>query len=66
MVDEIWLVPFSKKGKDVTRLMQRVEDVVIKSIMATTPPVAAAVKMFVPHRSNCFGKINRCTFKLLN
>jgi len=42
------------QGKDVARLMQRVEDVVIKSIMATTPPVAAAVKMFVPHRSNCF------------
>ena len=37
--------------------MQRVEDVVIKAIMATTPPVAAACKMFVPHRSNCFGKV---------
>lgn len=35
--------------------MRRIEDVVIKSIMAATPPVAAACKMFVPHRNNCFG-----------
>lgn len=35
--------------------MRRIEDVIIKSIMAATPPVAAACKMFVPHRNNCFG-----------
>lgn len=44
------------QGKDVNRLMRRIEDVIIKAIMAATPPVAAACKMFVPHRNNCFGK----------
>ena len=43
------------QGKDVPRLMRRIEDVIIKAIMAATPPVAAACKMFVPHRNNCFG-----------
>lgn len=36
--------------------MRRVEDVIIKSVMAATPAVAAACKMFVPHRNNCFGE----------
>ncbi|KAI9559995.1 hypothetical protein GHT06_014003 [Daphnia sinensis] len=42
------------QGKDVSRLMRRIEDVCIKAIMAATPPVVAACKMFVPHRNNCF------------
>ncbi|XP_046462677.1 tubulin polyglutamylase TTLL5-like [Daphnia pulex] len=42
------------QGKDVNRLMRRIEDVCIKAIMAATPPVVAACKMFVPNRNNCF------------
>ena len=38
--------------------MRRIEDVCIKAIMAATPPVVAACKMFVPHRNNCFGNAN--------
>lgn len=52
------------QGKDVPRLMRRIEDVIIKAIMAATPPVAAACKMFVPHRNNCFGNENTCLFSI--
>ena len=34
--------------------MARVEDVIIKTIIAGEMPIATACKMFVPHRGNCF------------
>lgn len=41
---------------DTGSLMQRIEDAVIKAVLATAPSIIAACKLFVPHFSNCFGK----------
>ncbi|XP_064600356.1 tubulin polyglutamylase TTLL5-like isoform X2 [Liolophura sinensis] len=40
--------------KDVTALMMRIEDVIIKTIMSAEMPIATACKMFMPFRGNCF------------
>ncbi|KAI5706334.1 hypothetical protein M8J75_007078 [Diaphorina citri] len=39
---------------DTGSLMQRIEDAVIKAVLATAPSIIAACKLFVPHFSNCF------------
>ncbi len=49
----------------MNRLMRRIEDVCIKAIMAATPPVVAACKMFVPHRNNCFGNANSVRINIM-
>ncbi|XP_077995213.1 tubulin polyglutamylase TTLL5-like isoform X2 [Glandiceps talaboti] len=43
-----------KQGRDVTGLMSRIEDLVIKTILAGELPIATACKMFMPNRGNCF------------
>ncbi|CAH1792719.1 unnamed protein product [Owenia fusiformis] len=42
------------QGKDTTALMMRIEDVVIKTLLAAELPIATACKMFMPFRGNCF------------
>ncbi|CAD5121869.1 DgyrCDS10332 [Dimorphilus gyrociliatus] len=42
------------QGKDTTALMMRVEDVIVKTLIAAELPIATACKMFVPYRGNCF------------
>jgi len=37
--------------------MMRIEDVVIKTIIAGELPIASACKMFMPYPGNCFGKL---------
>lgn len=44
-----------KEGEDTALLMQRIEEAVIKALMATAPSIIAACKLFVPHSFNCFG-----------
>ncbi|XP_037073354.1 tubulin polyglutamylase TTLL5-like [Pollicipes pollicipes] len=41
-------------GEDTTRLMQDIEAIVVKSVIAVAPTVTTACKMFVPARRNCF------------
>jgi len=41
-------------GKDTTALMMRIEDVVIKTILAGELHIASACKMFMPYSGNCF------------
>ncbi|XP_075222024.1 tubulin polyglutamylase TTLL5-like [Lycorma delicatula] len=43
-----------KQGQDTALLMQRIEEAVVKALMATAPSIIAACKLFVPHSSNCF------------
>ncbi|KAK2550754.1 Tubulin polyglutamylase TTLL5 [Acropora cervicornis] len=41
-------------GKDTTALMMRIEDVVVKTIIAGELHIASACKMFMPSPGNCF------------
>ncbi|EEB14624.1 conserved hypothetical protein [Pediculus humanus corporis] len=41
------------EGKDISLLMQKIEDVIIKAILSVTPTIVAAAR-FVPHPRNCF------------
>lgn len=41
-------------GKDTTALMMRIEDVVVKTIIAGELHIASACKMFMPYAGNCF------------
>uniref|UniRef100_A0A1A8FJ60 Tubulin--tyrosine ligase-like protein 5 n=2 Tax=Nothobranchius korthausae TaxID=1143690 RepID=A0A1A8FJ60_9TELE len=43
-----------QEGKDTTLLMKQVEDLVIKAVLSAELQIAAACKMFVPHKTNCF------------
>ncbi|XP_077863865.1 tubulin polyglutamylase TTLL5-like [Saccoglossus kowalevskii] len=43
-----------KQGRDVTNLVSKMEDLVIKTILAGELPIATACKMFMPNRGNCF------------
>uniref|UniRef100_A0AAY4C418 Tubulin--tyrosine ligase-like protein 5 n=1 Tax=Denticeps clupeoides TaxID=299321 RepID=A0AAY4C418_9TELE len=43
-----------QEGKDITLLMGQIEDLVVKAVLSAELQIAAACKMFVPHRSNCF------------
>ncbi|KAJ4437028.1 hypothetical protein ANN_17161, partial [Periplaneta americana] len=42
------------QGTDTSLLMQRIEEVVVKAILASAPPIISACRMFVPHPRNCF------------
>ncbi|XP_024938905.1 tubulin polyglutamylase TTLL5 isoform X2 [Cephus cinctus] len=41
-------------GQDTESLMQRIEDVIIKSILATASGIVSGVKQFVKHSDTCF------------
>ncbi|XP_066594034.1 tubulin polyglutamylase TTLL5 isoform X2 [Prorops nasuta] len=41
-------------GQDTELLMQRIEDVIIKSILATASGIVSGVKQFVKHPESCF------------
>uniref|UniRef100_S4RUG6 Tubulin--tyrosine ligase-like protein 5 n=1 Tax=Petromyzon marinus TaxID=7757 RepID=S4RUG6_PETMA len=42
-------------GHDTTALMARIEDLIVKTILSVEQTIASSVRMFVPHRGNCFG-----------
>ncbi|KAL0270115.1 UNVERIFIED_CONTAM: hypothetical protein PYX00_007625 [Menopon gallinae] len=42
-----------KEGKDTSLMMQRIEDLIVKAILAAAPSIVAASR-FVPNRNNCF------------
>lgn len=44
------------QGTDTAVLMRRIEEVVVKAILASAPPIISACRMFVPYPRNCFGK----------
>lgn len=44
-------------GQDTEQLMQRIEDVIVKSILATASGIVSGVKQFVKHPDTCFGKL---------
>nr|CAD7437846.1 unnamed protein product [Timema bartmani] len=41
-------------GQDTSLLMTRIEEVVVKSVLASSPAIVSACRMFVPHARNCF------------
>ena len=41
-------------GQDTELLMQRIEDIIVKSILATAPGIVSGVKQFVKHPEACF------------
>ncbi|XP_025263727.1 tubulin polyglutamylase TTLL5 isoform X2 [Camponotus floridanus] len=41
-------------GQDTESLMQRIEDIIIKSILATASGIVSGVKQFVKHPDTCF------------
>uniref|UniRef100_A0A8C4QL41 Tubulin--tyrosine ligase-like protein 5 n=1 Tax=Eptatretus burgeri TaxID=7764 RepID=A0A8C4QL41_EPTBU len=43
-----------QEGINTTELMSHVEELIVKTVMAVESPIASAIKMFVPHRGNCF------------
>ncbi|XP_077395098.1 tubulin polyglutamylase TTLL5 isoform X2 [Festucalex cinctus] len=43
-----------EEGKDTTRLMRQVEDVIIKAVLSAQMQISTACKTFVPHETNCF------------
>ncbi|EFN66424.1 Tubulin polyglutamylase TTLL5 [Camponotus floridanus] len=49
-------------GQDTESLMQRIEDIIIKSILATASGIVSGVKQFVKHPDTCFG----CSQKALS
>lgn len=44
--------------------MRQVEDLIIKAVLSAELQIATACKMFVPHKTNCFG--NRFMLFFLN
>ncbi|KAF4525871.1 hypothetical protein B566_EDAN015974 [Ephemera danica] len=42
------------QGHDTAQLMHRIEELVVKSVLASAPPIVAACKLFVPYPNNCF------------
>jgi len=44
-------------GQDTESLMQRIEDIIIKSILATASGIVSGLKQFVKHPDTCFGNI---------
>lgn len=42
-------------GQDTELLMQRIEDIIIKSILATASGIVSGLKQFVKHPETCFG-----------
>ncbi len=43
------------EGVEITELMSRVEDVIIKAILSVEETISAACRMYQPYRGNCFG-----------
>ena len=46
--------PFTLTLYSHPALWQRIEEVIVKTLIAVEGQVTAACNMFVPHRSNCF------------
>lgn len=44
-------------GRDTELLMQRIEDIIIKSILATASGIVSGIKQFVKHPETCFGTL---------
>lgn len=42
-------------GQDTELLMQRIEDIIIKSVLATASGIVSGIKQFVKHPDTCFG-----------
>lgn len=42
-------------GQDTELLMQRIEDIIIKSILATASGIVSGIKQFVKYPEACFG-----------
>ena len=42
------------QGKDVTALMMKIEDIVVKTIICAEPQISAACRMYVPYKENVF------------
>ncbi|XP_059471433.1 tubulin polyglutamylase TTLL5-like isoform X1 [Neocloeon triangulifer] len=42
------------QGHDTALLMQRIEELIVKAVFSSAPPIVAACKLFVPHTHNCF------------
>lgn len=49
-------------GQDTELLMQRIEDIIIKSILATASGIVSGIKQFVKYPEACFGKFFACNF----
>lgn len=49
-------------GQDTELLMQRIEDVIIKSILATASGIVSGMKQFVKHPDTCFGNFPSSVF----
>ena len=43
------------QGHDVTDMMLKMEDVIIKTLISAEMPIASACKTFMPFNGNCFG-----------
>lgn len=44
-------------GQDTKLLMQRIEDIIIKSILATASSIVSGLKQFVKYPDACFGTL---------
>ncbi|XKL61962.1 hypothetical protein PGB90_001795 [Kerria lacca] len=42
------------ENNDTSLLMRRIEDMIIKAILATAPSIVTACRLFVPYPANCF------------
>lgn len=52
-------------GQDTELLMQRIEDIIIKSILATASGIVSGIKQFVKHPDTCFGKFTLIFYQFL-
>lgn len=43
------------ENHDTGLLMRRIEEMIVKAILATAPPIVTACRLFVPYVENCFG-----------
>lgn len=44
------------EGKDTFSLMMSIEDLIIKTFLSVQNQISNACQLFVPHKSNCFGR----------
>ena len=45
-----------REGMSVAKLVMRIEDVIIKTILCSEEQIASACKLFMPQRGSCFGE----------
>ena len=51
-------------GQDTELLMQRIEDIIIKSILATASGIVSGIKQFVKHPETCFGNVFQSNLRI--